>query len=294
MALRECPNCHAQVSDRATTCPKCGYDLQNDKSIPDNNSSQSSKGKRTGLWVTLAVLIIAIVGGGSYWWYADKQAKEAQESAKEKANAAALAEKQRLAEEAEGARQDSIWNNFITPDLALFNVKGHVKEIKTNSNVQPFLFLPFDIAIKFDKNGKCINLESIMNSWGDTKAVITRNHDGFVTRIDMPMPAVSGYLEFKWSGNEIKAVTYWYFDGATQNYTYKDGVIHSMNEESGGEGGSSSTKVIFTYQFDEHGNWISGTGEGGVFNNEDSEVSSENYNSTFSRQISYYDKSEIQ
>jgi zinc-ribbon domain len=35
MALISCPECNSRVSDRATSCPKCGYPLGQEKSFAD-------------------------------------------------------------------------------------------------------------------------------------------------------------------------------------------------------------------------------------------------------------------
>jgi len=49
MALVRCPECSGQVSDRAASCPKCGYPLGQEKSFADFLADSRWKARSAGL-----------------------------------------------------------------------------------------------------------------------------------------------------------------------------------------------------------------------------------------------------
>ena len=57
MALIKCPECKKSISDKADTCPKCGYELKNE---PKKNNSQKFRGKVDYKYIILGLLIIVV------------------------------------------------------------------------------------------------------------------------------------------------------------------------------------------------------------------------------------------
>ena len=222
MALIKCPRCGNAVSDRAIECPKCGCPLQ--PSLHDKETVASeTKRKQNALWITVSVIILALLGSGGYWWYTDKQTKSAQTEAEAKAEAAALAEKQRLAEDAEVARQDSIrqdsiWRNFTTPDLKEFELRGHVKSVIEHRLGCPWGEGYDTELVKFTKDGV----------WKER-------------------PTEEEFYES--DGGDVQYPT----------YDSKGNLIKMTYPESMGEGGIHWEAVVrySNYKFDEYGNWIS-------------------------------------
>ncbi len=67
MALVECPSCRARISIRASTCPKCGYNLVLTPSV-----SVTKISKKNLLYIMLVVILfITIVMLISFWKYSD-------------------------------------------------------------------------------------------------------------------------------------------------------------------------------------------------------------------------------
>lgn len=64
MALRECPDCHGEVSDQANACPHCGYPISQLKSPPQEEnetvSSPSTAEKSSSKHIYLAAIAIGI------------------------------------------------------------------------------------------------------------------------------------------------------------------------------------------------------------------------------------------
>ena len=65
MALMVCPDCSSQVSDQATSCPKCGRPLQRNASVDALNRPPKSR--------TVAIVLAFFLGGiGAHKFYVNK------------------------------------------------------------------------------------------------------------------------------------------------------------------------------------------------------------------------------
>lgn len=60
MALIQCEDCGAMISDQAKSCPKCGCPIEHDDQVeePENRS------RRMKLWILAAVIAVLAIGGG--------------------------------------------------------------------------------------------------------------------------------------------------------------------------------------------------------------------------------------
>ena len=64
MALFQCPECSKEISDKATTCPNCGYALLKEQPTPQAMPIKSKK-KKTGCFIVLIILIsVGVLIGG--------------------------------------------------------------------------------------------------------------------------------------------------------------------------------------------------------------------------------------
>ena len=57
MALINCPECNAKISDQADSCPKCGYELKNRNT---NSNSNTPKGKMDYKYLVLVVIAVVV------------------------------------------------------------------------------------------------------------------------------------------------------------------------------------------------------------------------------------------
>jgi len=61
MALIKCPECSRDVSDKATTCPSCGYPLRASRILPQSEFSWARTLRTVGFWALLIVGSIVLV-----------------------------------------------------------------------------------------------------------------------------------------------------------------------------------------------------------------------------------------
>ena len=141
MSLINCPECNKLISDKASSCPNCGYPISlrpDEKSMADrlvvnddsvNFSSKRQKrnkiSKQTATILILAATIMAVCAAGTLYGI---------HRHKVKILAAQKAELQRQMEEEELARQKAIEDsiarvNFQTPDLKMVGAHGPVKSV---------------------------------------------------------------------------------------------------------------------------------------------------------------------
>lgn len=129
MSLIHCPHCGNTISDRASTCPKCGYDLtQGGEDGGGNNSSN-----KVIIAIVAAIVVVALIGGGLYWKKQhDQQVAEQQRQEQLQREQQAEQARQQALAQAEKAKEDELWNNYETPDLKMFGLKGFVKKVVLN------------------------------------------------------------------------------------------------------------------------------------------------------------------
>ena len=61
MALINCPECEKEISDKAKSCPNCGYELNPQASQPKQPSKKKSSGSGYGTWIVVIGVIIFIL-----------------------------------------------------------------------------------------------------------------------------------------------------------------------------------------------------------------------------------------
>lgn len=60
MALIQCKECGAMISDQAKSCPKCGCPVEHDSQVEETENHP----RRMSLWILVAVIAIIAIGGG--------------------------------------------------------------------------------------------------------------------------------------------------------------------------------------------------------------------------------------
>ena len=68
MALIKCPECGQQVSDKAAVCPHCGVAIAGNPEIKAANNPKAGKNNRATIYVVAAVIALAIVAVGFYYY----------------------------------------------------------------------------------------------------------------------------------------------------------------------------------------------------------------------------------
>ena len=148
-------------------------------------------------------------------------------------------------------------DNFITPDLAFFNLKGNVKGIKiifTEANFNGIKFISKEKNLvfgnnfteTFDKEGK----------WKFAKDIkIKRNVEGYIISIDSNDPEANPvYNSIIWKNGKMQESLQDYDTKHFYHYN-KDDIL---TEEIISRGGDFpyKTETRYSYSiFDEHGNW---------------------------------------
>ena len=338
MALIKCPSCGKNISDKAPYCPHCGLILSKqdapgksnlpdaptmpseipenmeytDPSIYDDNP-EPRKDRRL---ILIVVIFLVLLAGGttSYYFYAKKKAQTAAFAEKARLDSIAAVEAARLdsiaaveAARLDSIRQDSIYRNFSTYDLAVFNLHGHVKSVKLiEGEIGMTTFEIFAEESKedyysFDVNGNCTTPkkrpdEYFLGFKYDKQGKIVGSR--FVESGGCPTH------EIKWDKNMrvIREFSSYGMHWIEYEYRYSEtGDLLSVRiQEVGNQQFQDVKSVIFTIlERDRWGNWtkrkasISGRSE--HYDYESGRTISEPYSETRidSRIIEYYDMKEL-
>ncbi len=67
MAMISCPECGKYISDKANTCPNCGYPVNpsNEPSIPE----QPKKRRNVGIYIFIGIIVILLIIGVSFYLF---------------------------------------------------------------------------------------------------------------------------------------------------------------------------------------------------------------------------------
>lgn len=90
MALIQCPKCGGKLSDRAEKCPHCGYSRAIHNTMSHSNNEQqevnsdevraTSRTLHKVLWISLSVVLLVILGIGTYILWMDNTPNAAEET----------------------------------------------------------------------------------------------------------------------------------------------------------------------------------------------------------------------
>jgi len=239
----------------------------------------SPKKANPWLWAIPVAIIVLLIGGGIYaYFYMQHKHEKEQAELREEQEAEEEARLEREKAIADSiAYNDSLRLNFTSPDLAMFNLKGHVKSVMTKRDNydggQSIMLMLFnDKNISFDYDGNCTSLASELGS--ATTPSISRSGD-YITDIDFNYSYDSeDDYSFTWSGNRITNAKNIFNNGSySDSYTAYDGndpasISQTYTWTSDYDSYSSNKHTItFTITYsdrDEYGNWtkaqVSGSG----------------------------------
>lgn len=69
MALIQCTECGAMISDKAKSCPKCGCPVEHDDQVEES----SNRPRRIGKWILVALIAILAIGSGVAYFTMSKE-----------------------------------------------------------------------------------------------------------------------------------------------------------------------------------------------------------------------------
>ena len=272
MALKPCPRCGNHISDKAKKCPKCGVSLSK-KSSSENVSPQKKnetpiesydfndgKQSRNNPWLKIifAIIFIGVIVGGILYFNNERNNKEALMIA-EQARQDSILAVQKEVERLEQIRQDSLFRNFQSPDLALFNLHARVKSLESNDNFYLNGLIKGG-AIEFDENGEWNNYKNLTVALSNGSKIrsLQRDKNGYITKINYIDDSEPCAYNFKWKeGKVVSCRINGYEFGADYIYKYNDNFLVSINTNEGAFEVYSVDNFSFSdYQTDKWGNWI--------------------------------------
>ena len=253
MALIKCKGCGVMVSEKADSCPYCGYPIRGineeaqekkptiqdidtqkvakDNKYPDTSSDFLSDLKRRMLsnkWIALTIILTCIIG---YFllsltiWPSDN--------------------KKELAEA----------KSYVSQDLKFFDLRGNVKECSINNNLGT---LRGYTSLKYSPEGEIMELFN-----GDLFYVIERDEKRRISRIHQTLNESDlEYDEITFtygSGNQVsKESRISMYCPMSIDYVYENNTLVSMVRRWHYDDGTSyeSSEKINYKEFDEYGNWV--------------------------------------
>lgn len=158
--------------------------------------------------------------------------------------------------------QNSQEGDFITPDLAFFNLQGHVKSVTYNDGYSIPLLNEDNAPTEFDQDGVCTNIKSVLYTkevapkielaWNEQGEIIKATYPERVPSAEAP-----GSYEFGWTDGKLFRITYEAWEDHEQyTISYNNGLISSIVFAMQTDGGNGETTVSLSdFKFDSNGNW---------------------------------------
>lgn len=261
MALIKCPGCGQLVSDKAKSCPRCGFLIADEPEFNHSQDDDYDTPERGSVmkWVLISAAAVAVIAALCVYIYIDAKSDTQPHHNEDEISETTDETSQVDAAELEATRQDSIkWVNFTTPDLALFELHGHVKSV---SGYQP---LASDVFGEYNYENPLFSFDYD----GNTKK---RQRDDYFLgfkadskgRITSGVFAESGgypTLELKWNDNDklTSCSSSYGSNNGIAKYTYdKNGdLIKAHFEEHANQGYEHIEDVTYKIlERDKFGNW---------------------------------------
>ena len=192
-------------------------------------------------------------------------------------------------------RNDSLYKFVVTPDLALFNVHGKVKQIKYDKDFILPLGEGLEGAVEFDEEGNWKNITSARILKGDGGKItrVDRNAEGYITSIFYTDGQETYEYKIKWQdGKPMSMDMKGYEWSGLKTFKYNEDFVEES--ETSDRAFGQSSKILSKYsdfRLDENGNWV----ECRVFTEGNTNDALSNArgrveNGKFLRTISYYTK----
>lgn len=262
-----CPECGQQISESVGHCPNCGFPIQDDVIKPsefvqtsdvgkckyNKKSKEFSKGvkqpltPRKRLSLIISIMIVVLSGAILIYMLVDKSS-----------------------------------DNYVSQDLKMFELKGHVKQCSIRGGTIGALPSPIDMYFSYD--GK---LESLVTD-GETY-LAKYDSDGLIT--ELFIKNVDRYVHFTFNslGKVDREQGFsWYYTRIKN--TYEKGKLKSQKRETGDEERNEMSSLKFSFKkFDKQGNWtLCNVSSEVVYYKGDKEVDRGKKTYQIERQITYY------
>lgn len=113
MALIKCPECGKEVSDKAVTCPNCGFKIAGTENLhemskaKENEIEQKKSDRNKSILVLTGITILIAISGIGIWYHstaADRAYKKMQKS---------VEEYEKTSKELEDIQKQIDYNNFL-------------------------------------------------------------------------------------------------------------------------------------------------------------------------------------
>lgn len=183
MSKMRCPSCGRKVDNSDNFCRNCGTPLHQ-RGIPtigDNgyyDGEPEEPRRNYGPRIAAIVIVLLAIIGGSAWWWIDSTNREqaAEELRRQQAldsiEAAEAAQAARNAARDDSLRRDSLARTALTPDLALFELRGAVESVvsrlSADDSCVPYLRRLFNgRTIIFDNSGRWVNRDLNFGSFDE-------------------------------------------------------------------------------------------------------------------------------
>lgn len=229
----------------------------------DNKEDEIKEARKKRLIYGCILLLILIGIGVFIGLYQHRQNQIAYAKEREQARKDSIAEVERMIIK---HREDSIkeekLRNFTSPDLALFNLHGHVKSVKIRKGqvYTPYIFGVPEIHFTYEGQFKHSLIEDVAKLFYDmdpSTLRIKKNERGYIIKI-----AESNDLEeinLYWDENKL--TSYEERNGGDKtkvNYNYRDNVVIDFISQSSNEVFLAKEYCQYTnYKYDNFNNWIS-------------------------------------
>lgn len=162
-------------------------------------------------------------------------------------------------------------------DVAIFDLKGPVKSVKTISIVPKddvnldidmgFGFCMDNHSFKFQEDGLWRKNSASISLPNNYAFTIQRSHDGNIKSLKGNMSYPTILIKFDWNDGQVVKIEYLMdedAEGSTESvteFTYKNGTVESMKYKcSSCEGECTYTDcdaTVSDVKYDQHGNWVS-------------------------------------
>lgn len=198
------------------------------------------------LFILLGLISLSLVVPGCGPSKAELAEKARQDSIRTADSIAAVKKEKARQDSIKAAIKDSLeWVNFTTPDLRTFNLHGHVKSVKCNSDYGNS-YEPDVPSLSFTKSGKAI-IES--------KFSVKRDKKGRLKEMETENFNPNLFFEYNKQGFVRKFGYGTWNSGITYTYRYDDkGKVISYSYEEALRGDSGNGKITYL-AFDKYGNW---------------------------------------
>ncbi|MCH5347356.1 MAG: hypothetical protein J1E63_09610 [Muribaculaceae bacterium] len=214
MSKKRCAKCGADVDAFYDFCPYCGQSLdvhysQIDEQQPSSRPEERKTNPGCSCLMSMIITIIIGIIGGLSWYLYNLHNEDIAEDIAHRRRLDSIAESHRLMARMDSLKRDSIaWARFTSPDLDLFDLRGHVGMVcYHNADVPIYREDAPDSIVTFDRNG-CLtdSLARLIQQPADTTIHLVKK-ENTITKIITPRAELFlRYADYDSIGNWTRCV----------------------------------------------------------------------------------------